>query len=223
MRKTRIAIGLGTAAALSAALIIPALPANAAGNTLVVNAASTLRPVTHVASGGLYGVATATTPDASLLVPLHLNQMTQPAPGVQQLGNGATEPTGDALKVANTLTSVGAQQSIRMPDIYPNFPYKWVSWSDWLQKVDTMVDARLAAKSTTGINGWEIWNEPDGTWDTAKAGPYNDGWTRTYREIRSKDTVTPIIGPGTSIYNHDFMVSFLTQAKRDGTDRKSVV
>ncbi|TNM68812.1 hypothetical protein FHN55_06105 [Streptomyces sp. NP160] len=150
-------------------------------------------------------------------MPLRLNQLTQPPPGVQQLGNGATTPTGDALKVAPTVTAVGAQQYIRMPDVYPDFPYKWVSWDDWLSKVDTMVKARLNATTTTGINGWEIWNEPDGTWDTAKAGPYNDGWTKTYRKIRSLDTATPIIGPGTTIYNRDFIKSFLTQAKADGT------
>lgn len=206
-----------TAGLVVASLLTPVGAAQASGNTLVVDAGGTLRPVTHVAAGTLYGLADASTPSSSQLVPLRLNQLTQPPPGVQQLGNGATTPVGDALKVAPSATAVGAQQYIRMPDVYPDFPYKWVSWDDWLGKVDTMVKARLSAATTTGINGWEIWNEPDGTWDTQKAGPYNDGWTRTYRKIRSLDTVTPIIGPGTTIYNHDFMKSFLTQAKTDGT------
>ncbi|MEH3076223.1 MAG: hypothetical protein PGN11_06020 [Quadrisphaera sp.] len=211
---TTAALGLVAASMLSP---LSAAQASGSGNTLVVDASGTLRPVTHVAAGTLYGIADASTPSAAQLMPLHLNQITQPPPGVQQLGNGATTPCCDGLKVASTVTAVGAQQYFRMPDVYPDFPYKWVSWDDWLGKVDTMVKARLAAKDTTNISGWEIWNEPDGTWDTQKAGPYNDGWTRTYREIRSLDTVTPIIGPGFSQYNHDLIKSFLTQAKADGT------
>ncbi|GAA0322963.1 hypothetical protein [Kineococcus aurantiacus] len=208
---------LTLAGLMATTVLIPTTSAQAAGNTLVVDAAGSLRPVTHVAAGTLYGLADANTPSASQLVPLKLNQLTQPPPGVQQLGNGATTPVGDALKVAPSVIASGAQQYIRMPDIYPDFPYKWVSWDDWLGKVDTMVKARLNASTTTNVNGWEIWNEPDGTWDTAKAGPFNDGWTRTHRKIRSLDTVTPIIGPGTTIYNRDFLKSFLTQAKADGT------
>lgn len=213
----RLSTTAATTLLLAASLLVPASSAQAAGSTLVVDAGSSLRPVTHVAAGTLYGLADATTPDPNVLLPLKLNQLTQPPPGVGQLGNGATTPTGDGLKVSGAVTAIGAQQYLRMPDVYPDFPYEWVSWDDWLGKVDTMVRARLSATGTTNINGWEIWNEPDGTWDTAKAGPYNDGWTRTYRKIRSLDTITPIIGPGTTIYNHDFMVSFLTQAKRDGT------
>lgn len=202
---------------LAAALLVPVQAANAVGHTLTIDAGAVLRPVTHVAAGGLYGISDASTPSASILQPLSLRQHTQPPPGVQQLGNGATTPAGDALKVASTVIATGGQQYIRMPDIYPDFPYKWVSWDDWLQKVNKMVDDRLAAGSTTNINGWEIWNEPDGTWDTQKAGPYNDGWTRTYRAIRAKDTVTPIIGPGTTIYNPSFMRSFLENAKATNT------
>jgi hypothetical protein len=42
-----------------------------------------------------------------------------------------------------------------MPDIYPDFPYKWVSWSDWLSRVDTMVDDRLAARTVSATRGWD--------------------------------------------------------------------
>jgi hypothetical protein len=217
MKRNRTIAGLITAGLFAAGITGLATPASAAGGTLVIDAGGDLRPVTHVAAGGLYGFATDTVPDPGILHPLRLKQHTQPAPGVQQLGNGATTPTGDALKVASSVTNTGGQQYIRMPDVYPDFPYKWVSWEDWLSKVDTMVEARLAAGSTTNINGWEIWNEPDGTWDTAKAGPFNDGWTRTHRAIRAKDTITPIIGPGTTIYNPTFMRSFLENAKATNT------
>jgi hypothetical protein len=217
MRITRTLAGAITVGLVAGSVAFGVAPASAGGNTLVVDAGSSLRPVTHVAAGGLYGFATNTVPDPAVLRPLRLKQHTQPAPGVQQLGNGATTPTGDALKVASSVVDTGGQQYVRMPDVYPDFPYKWVSWDDWLGKVDAMVDARLAATSTTGINGWEIWNEPDGTWDTQKAGPYNDGWTRTYRAIRAKDAVTPIVGPGTTIYNPSFIRSFLENANATNT------
>ncbi|HKT03141.1 MAG TPA: hypothetical protein VJT31_26735 [Rugosimonospora sp.] len=207
--RNTLAVALTAAAALVATGGVPAL---AAGATLTVNVSAPFRPVTHVASGGLYALAENSRPADSTLLPIRMNTLTQPAPGVGQKPNGQP-PGGDSLLVAPQADRVGAAEFIRMPDIYPDFPYKWVSWTDWLSKVDTMVQARLNATSVSNIAGWEIWNEPDWTWDTANAGSFNDGWVRTYREIRSRDTVTPIVGPGTSGWNPSFMQSFLSNAK----------
>ena len=217
MKKRNARIALVTTIAMAAALVGAVAPANAIGHTLIVNAGATIRPVTHVGSGGLYALATSSTPNVNILKPLHLNTLTQPAPGVQQLGNGATVPTGDALVVANTATNAGAQQYIRMPDIYPNFPYQWVSWADWNSKVTTMVNARLAATGTTNISGWELWNEPDWTWNTSAAGSFTSGWATTFNKVRSLDTVTPIVGPSYSYYDHAMMLNFLTAAKASNT------
>ncbi|MCJ1687533.1 CBM35 domain-containing protein [Rathayibacter sp. VKM Ac-2927] len=217
MSRFRKLFGLAAVAALAATLVAPTLPASAAGNTLVVDAGTSIGPVTRVGAGGLYALATPNDPAPGLLTPLRLKQHTQPAPGVGQLGNGATTPTGDVLKVAGTFTRDGAQSYARMPDVYPDFPYRWISWADWTQKIDTMVKARLDATATTNLNGWELWNEPDGTWDTAKAGPYLDGWTRTYRQVKLQDTITPIVGPSYSRYYPDLMRSFMARAKADGT------
>ncbi|GAA1869372.1 carbohydrate-binding protein [Myceligenerans crystallogenes] len=205
-----------TALVLAAALVPTGGAANAAGNTLVVDVGSTVRPVTHVGAGGLYGVGSDTRPTTEQLLPLSPISFTQPAPGTTHLGNGATEPCCDSLHVAANLTRAGAQQFIRMPDIYPSFPYRWQGWGDWESKVRTMVGKRLAATSTTNIQGWELWNEPDWTWDAA-AGSWHDGWTRTHRLIRSLDPVTPIVGPSDSHYSHNRMLAFLTHAKNTGT------
>ncbi|XVU21592.1 CBM35 domain-containing protein [Actinoplanes sp. CA-054009] len=212
MRYRRTAVTLAVLA-----LLAPAAPALAAGNTLTVNVGTAVRPVTHVASGGLYAVDTGGKPPLSLMYPLKMNHLTQPPPGTQQLGNGATTPCCDGLLVAGKVTSAGAQQFLRLPDIYPNFPYRWVSWADWESKVRTMVQARLAATGTTNIDGYELWNEPDWTWNTASAGTFAAGWTRTHRLIRSLDAVTPIVGPSHSIYNHTWMVDFLTNARNTNT------
>jgi hypothetical protein len=194
-----------------------ASPANAAGLTLTVDVGSVVRPATQVASGGLYGVGSDTQPTTAMLLPLNPTSFTQPAPGTTHLGNGATQPCCDSLKVGDNIIRAGAQQFIRMPDIYPTFPYDWQGWGDWESKVRTMVNARLADTDMTNIHGWELWNEPDWTWQTSEAGAFNDGWTRTYRLVDSIDPVTPIVGPSDSYYDHDRMLSFMTNARNTNT------
>lgn len=181
--------------------------------TLVVNANQVLRAVSHVASGGLYGLGSDSTPADSMVTPLHPKEFVQMAPGGHQLPNGATVPGGDALVVAPKAARAGALVTIRMPDFYPNFPYKWVSWSNWLSVVDGQIAARQAASNITNIHAWELWNEPDWTWDTTNAGSFNAGWVRTFQEVRSKDSSTPIQGPSISTYNASYMSSFLSYAK----------
>jgi hypothetical protein len=197
-----------------AATTLLAPPAQAAGHTLVVDAASPFRPVTHVASGGLYALAENNRPADAMLLPIKMNTITQPPPGVGQRPNGQP-PGGDGLLVAPQADQVGAGEVLRMPDIYPDFPYKWVSWADWMSKVDTMVSARLSAASVSNVAAWEIWNEPDGTWNTAAAGDFNTGWVRTVQRIRTRDTVTPVAGPGYSHWDPNLMRAFLTNAKNN--------
>ena len=100
----------------------PYSPVRAATPTLVVNANQVLHPVTHVASGGLYGLGSDSTPDDSMVIPLHPKVFTQMAPGGHQQPNGQA-PGGDALVVAAKAARAGAKVTIRMPDYYPNFPY----------------------------------------------------------------------------------------------------
>ena len=125
----------------AAGVAVVAVPAANAATTLVVDANQPFRTVTHVASGGLYGLDTATIPAGSLVEPLHPNTFVQMAPGGKQLPNGESVPGGDALVVAPEAAAAGAKVVVRMPDWYPNFPYVWVSWSNWLSAVDTQVKA----------------------------------------------------------------------------------
>jgi len=143
---TVLALGattVGVAAVASVAVV--AAPAANAATTLVVDANEPFRAVTHVASGALYGLDTATIPADSLVEPLHPNTFVQMAPGGKQLPNGESVPGGDALVVAPAAAAAGAKVVVRMPDWYPNFPYVWVSWSNWLSAVDTQVKAVLAS------------------------------------------------------------------------------
>src|SRR6266545_3086945 len=201
---------------LTAASLLAPPAAQAAGSTLTVNVAAPFRPVTHVASGGLYALAENDRPADAMLYPLHLRNVVQPAPGVQQRPNGQP-PGGDSLRVAQQAIRVGAGMVIRMPDIYPTFPYQWVSWDDWLSKVDTMVSARLAANTVTNVEAWELWNEPDFTWNTAAAGDFNAGWVRTFQRVRSRDAVTPVLGPSITGWRPDYLRTFLTNARNTNT------
>lgn len=215
----RLTAALGAAALVATALAITVPSAEAvptSATTLVVNANQNLRPVTHVASGSLYGLADASTPSDSLVTALKAHTYVQMAPGGSQLPNGASKPGGDALVVAPKAARSGSKVVVRMPDWYPNFPYRWVSWSDWLSAVDKQVTA-VQSSGATNISAYEIWNEADWTWDTANAGPFNAGWARTYKQIRTKDTTTPIQGPSDASWNQSRMSQFLTDAKASGT------
>jgi len=202
-----VALAVGTATLGTA----PAHAIPTRTTTLVVNANQILRPVNHVASGGLYGLDTATIPGDGLVEPLHPNTFVQMAPGGSQLPNGEPAPGGDALVVAPEAAKAGARVVIRMPDWYPNFPYRWISWSNWLAAVDTQI-ARVQSSSVTDIAAWELWNEPDFTWDTTHAGSFDAGWARTYAEVRSRDSSTPIQGPSFSHWDVNLMTPFLDDA-----------
>ncbi|MFI6440104.1 RICIN domain-containing protein [Streptomyces sp. NPDC050759] len=215
----RLTAALGAAAltVTALALTVPsaeAIPTSA--TTLVVNANQTLRPVTHVATGSLYGLADGTTPADSVVQALKPNTFVQMAPGGSQLPNGEPKPAGDALVVAPKAARAGAKVVVRMPDWYPNFPYKWVSWADWLSAVDKQV-ASVQSSGATNISAYELWNEPDWTWDTTNAGVFDAGWARTYKEVRAKDATTPIQGPSYSAWNQSWFSTFLTDAKASGT------
>ncbi|WP_161594211.1 CBM35 domain-containing protein [Paenibacillus sp. CFBP13512] len=203
---------------LSGALLLTVFPVTPAPATAAVPASFTVdlanqyRPVTHVASGSLYGLAEEGRPADHLIAPTKPKMFTQMAPNGGQLPNGETTPIGDALKVAPIAERNGAQVTIRMPDIYPNFPYKWVGWDDWYKKVDSIVDARLKS-GAKNIYGYELWNEPDGTWNTAAAGSFNEGWKKTYLRVKAKDKNTKIIGPSITNYNESWLRDFLTYAR----------
>lgn len=208
----KLAVLLSGALLLTVFPVTPAPATAAVPATFTVDLANQYRPVTHVASGSLYGLAEEGRPADNLIAPTKPKMFTQMAPNGGQLPNGETTPIGDALKVAPIAERNGAQVTIRMPDIYPNFPYKWVGWDDWYKKVDSIIDARLKS-GATNIYGYELWNEPDGTWNTAAAGSFNEGWKKTYLRIKQKDTQTKIIGPSITQYNESWLRNFLTYAR----------
>ncbi|MEU2305667.1 hypothetical protein [Streptomyces misionensis] len=150
-----IAATLATALATTT-VILSGTPAQAAPSTLVVNANQVLRPVTHVATGSLYGLANATTPADNLV------QAIKPNTFVQKPQGGRQQPTGDILTVAPKAARAGAKVVNRLSDYYAGWPYQF-SWSDWLGVVDDQI-AKTKASGITNLAAYAPWNESDNTW-----------------------------------------------------------
>jgi hypothetical protein len=201
------ASGLALALTVVSAVVSFAVPAHAAVSTLVVNANQPFRPVTHVATGSLYGLASAATPADSLVEPLHPNTFVQMPAGGHQQGSG------DILKVAPEAQKAGAKLVDRLSDYYAGWPYQF-SWSSWPNAVSSQIQ-QVKAAGLTDLASWELWNEPDNTWLSAN-GTFESFWTKTYQQVRSLDATTPIQGPSFSDNISD-MQNFLRNAVATNT------
>ena len=202
MRTPRIRAGRTELLFLGVLLLVPV---SARATTLTVDLGTKLGPVTHVASGSLYGVLETQPADVmGLIAPLHPNVFNNPASDVQQ-------PIGDAIVVAGRVASIGGRVSIRLADWLPGWPYAFKSMTDWLDKVGQTVSRRKAA-NLTNIYAYEIWNEPNGTWQTSN-GAFNDFWKQTYDQLRKLDPTIKITGPSTSYYQQSYLQSFLSYCK----------
>lgn len=188
--------------------MIPEIPAMAA-NSFTVDCSSVLRDVTHCANGSLYGITESIPADVNgLVAPLKPYVMRNPARG----GSQNQHPYGDAILVSKRLESIpSAKVSIDLADMLPNWPYKWPGMTSWLNQVKSFINDKKAS-GRNNYYGYEIWNEPGGTWNNAN-GSFNDMWKQTYDVIRANDPGAKIIGPCESYYNNSRMKEFLTFCK----------
>jgi hypothetical protein len=207
-RRSRIAAALLAGSLVVAGLAAVPASAATASNTLTVNAAQVLRPVTHVATGSLYGLANATQPSVSLA------QAIKPNTFVQMPAGGHQQPTGDISVVAPTAVAVGAKLVNRLSDYYAGWPYQF-SWSTWTPFVNSQITAMKQSSYYGSIAAYAPWNESDNTWNSAN-GTYESFWTTTFRQIRSIDANKPIQGPSFSDNIGD-MRNFLQNAVATNT------
>jgi hypothetical protein len=198
---------LVVAVAASGFIAAPASAATAS-TTLTVNAGQVLRPVTHVATGSLYGLANATQPSVALA------QAIKPNTFVQMPAGGKQQPTGDISVVAPTAVAVGAKLVNRLSDYYAGWPYQF-SWSTWTPFVNSQITAMKQSSYYNSIAAYAPWNESDNTWKSAN-GTYESFWTTTFRQIRSLDANKPIQGPSFSDNISD-MRNFLQNAVATNT------
>jgi hypothetical protein len=193
---------------VSAGFALTPVSAATASTTLVVNADQVLRPVTHVATGSLYGLATASQPSVALA------QAIKPNTFVQMPSGGRQQPDGNILVVAPTAAAVGAKLVDRLSDYYAGWPYQF-SWSTWTPFINSQIAAMKASAYYGSISAYEPWNESDNTWQAAN-GTYEAFWTTTFRQIRSLDATKPIQGPSFSDNIGD-MRNFLQNAVATNT------
>lgn len=176
-----------------------------AETTLTVDLSSILGPVTHAASGSLYGVTETLPADVNALIaPLRPNMFTNPAANVQQ-------PVGDAILVAARVAPTGARVTIRLADWFKGF-YTFTSMSDWFDKIGQTVTRRKTA-GLTNVYAYEIWNEPSGTYSSSNPLPFNEFWRQTFAKLRQLDPEIKITGPSLSYYNESWLKDFLSFCK----------
>ena len=190
-------------------------PSWAAAAEIAVDVGAPVKPVDHAASGSLYGIAAEGWPADAWIAAIKPKNFTEMAPGGAQKPNGEPAPIGDALIVAPIAARHGATVTIRMPDIFPSFPYVWQGEAFWFQSVEAIVRATVAAQAVN-IYAYEIWNEADWNWKP-EWGDFDDIWARTHQAIRAIDAARPIMGPSASRWDEAWMRRFLERAMASRT------
>lgn len=184
-----------------------------AASSVTVDLSSVIRPVTHCASGSLYGVL-ENKPDMSLILPTKPNCLINPAVA----GSGYQQRVGAAIPVAQRFnnTPIGTKIQIRLADWFTGF-YNFTNMTDWFNKMTMTVNAVKSA-GLTNIYGYEIFNEGDDTFDVAKTGmSFNDFYSKSQAKLKQLDPTAKAIGPSFAGYDHAQMLDFMTYQKNHNT------
>lgn len=178
--------------------------AHAAVN-LSVSLGDSIRPVTHVATGSLYGLTETYPVDIDKEVaPLKPNVFLAPA----RSGKGRQQGIGGAFLISPRIENTTGKVQIRLADILPGWPYEFQSMDHWLSEVGSVVADKKASK-IQNFDGYEIWNEPNDTWKVPGINFNSDLWKKTYDFLRKNDPQERIVGPSYSWYNADKMEEFV--------------
>lgn len=217
-------IALFTIATLAGLFVVGQKAKTVNAEDINVYTNSSVRNVTHVASGGLYAMSDANTPNISLLEPLNPKTFTQAPPFGQQIPNGEPKTAGDFDSIQPAAHKLGAKVIVRLPDLYPKFPYNFSGLNEWKANVTKMVEQ--AEKNNNDIYAYEIWNEP-GTywpapdkkgWNNAYASvTYDQLWNETWHIIKDINPNAKIVGPSLNGWNNSWMKGFLQNAKDNHT------
>jgi hypothetical protein len=185
--------------------ILAAASFSYAAVNLGVSLSDSIKPVTHVATGSLYGLTETLPSDITKdVAPLKPNVFLSPA----RSGNGRQQGIGGAFLVAPRVESIGAKIQIRLADVLPGWPYKFQNMNHWKNEVTSVINDKLKSNNKN-FDGYEIWNEPDGTWKNEN-GDFNSVlWKQTYDLIRKLDPTAKIIGPSYSYYSSSRMDAFV--------------
>ncbi len=191
-------------ACAAAALAVMSTTGVYAQTTLKVDLTDSIRSVTHVASGSLYGFTESLPSNVDAdVAPLKPNVFLAPA----RSGQGRQQGIGGAFLISPRLKNTTGKVQIRLADILPGWPYKYQNWNHWQNEVTSVINDRKSA-AVQNFDGYEIWNEPNDTWKGSDNFE-RDMWKPTYDLIRKLDPGAKIIGPSYSYYNSTRMENFL--------------
>ena len=113
--------------------------------------------------------------------------------------SGHQQPLGDALQVAKVKCFIGVLFSIRLSDILPGWPYRFLVYrfpglDNWLNEVKSFI-ADKKQSDLTNWYGYEIWNEPDDTWKDPNGLNFNDLWKNSYDDFKQNAPIEKITSP----------------------------
>jgi len=184
--------------------------ASARSAVLSVNLSDSIRPVTHAASGSLYGLTETLPSDYSAMVaPLKPFMFTAPALS----GSGHQQGVAaSAIPISAKLAGTTGKVMVRLADVLPGWPYTWPGFSSWKTSITSVITSKIAS-GRNNYYGYELWNEPDGTWQSSNGSFESTLWKPTYDAVHAADPSAKIIGPSYSYYSSSSMKTFLTYAK----------
>lgn len=178
---------------------------------LSIDAAEETGPVTHGATGFLYGLGDPGIPAQQMLSALH------PVTAAQKAPDGLQHPNGDALSTARQFFDAGGRDlQVYMQDIYKEWPYEKLGIDDYLPKIRTMVQKGKQSPYRDRLS-WIPLNEPDVIWynDSLLFRDFCEDWKKCYAAIKETDPQARVVGPNTTLYNERFMDRFLKFAKEN--------
>lgn len=176
-----------------------------------VDLTDSIRPVTHCASGSLYGITETLPKDINgLVAPLKPNLFCLPPEGK----DGNQHNFGDGFIVAERLKGTTAKVQISLADLLPYWPYQWPGLDKWLSAVEDVLKKHKAS-GLDNIDSYVIWNEPNETWQEANGDFNKDLWKPTYDLIRKYFPKIKIVGPAPSFYSRSYFKNFLDFCKKN--------
>lgn len=187
-------------------------PLNAfSAEKITVDLTDSIRPVSHCATGALYGMTETLPKDInSLVAPLNPYMYCQPPEGK----DGNQHNFGDAFVVAERLKGTTAKVQLLLADLLPYWPYQWPGKDKWMAMVEGVLK-RHKASGLNNIHSYVIWNEPNETWQEANGDFNKDLWKPTYDLIRKYFPNTKIVGPAPSFYSRSYFKQFLEFCKKN--------
>ena len=104
--------------------------------TIEVDLTDSIRPVSHCASGALYGITETLPEDINVFVaPLKPHVYCLPPSGK----DGNQHNFGDGFVVAERLRGTDAKVQFLMADLPPYWPYQWPGQKKWLAMVEDVL------------------------------------------------------------------------------------